>query len=588
MRIGKGINWAVFTAPIIRQWPFFVCFFVMIGFTTLKSMIANIVNPQYFAGLITWQLPLALCVTYLATCIVHFFRKTWVKVVMYAIGVALFMLYMFLWRVFGLYIQPMVVTLLVETNQREASEFLHTFLLSPGGITAIAASVVMVALIVGLEKCREAVSARFVHVKWRNYVLVPLLALIAVGAYQTKTYGRLATMRTVEDAPLTGDTFSFDAVTSVAYSVLSIPVAQREYDEALLTNTNIAEKPLVEDADSLNVIFVIGESYIKRHAGVYGYYLNTTPNIAAEQRQGRMFLFTDVLSPIGSTVQSMKNMLSTNSLNSGEKWSKFPMFTALFKKAGFNVYFWDNQKCDNTPLYGLSINNLLYGEEMLRACYTQINTDTYNYDGELVDDFVRRKKPDGQHNLVLFHIWGQHIDAKARYPHTEEFERFSYKDIRSNALYMTDAKRQEVAEYDNATLYNDYVIGKIIETYREKNAVLVYLSDHGEEVYDYRDSKGRKEVDDDKVSQYLQFINEIPFMIWCSDRYKALHPQIVEDITKAVDRPFMIDQVPQVLMHLASVKSVYYNAEQDVLSPKFKRHRRVLLSGYDYDKQMNR
>ena len=132
------------------------------------------------------------------------------------------------------------------------------------------------------------------------------------------------------------------------------------------------------------------------------------------------------------------------------------------------------------------------------------------------------------------------------------------------------------------------MIGKIIETYREKNAVLVYLSDHGEEVYDYRDSKGRKEVDDDKVSQYLQFINEIPFMIWCSDRYKALHPQIVEDITKAVDRPFMIDQVPQVLMHLASVKSVYYNAEQDVLSPKFKRHRRVLLSGYDYDKQMNR
>ena len=63
MRIGKGINWSVFTAPIIMQWPFFVCFFVMIGFTTLKSMIANIVNPQYFAGLITWQLPLALCVT---------------------------------------------------------------------------------------------------------------------------------------------------------------------------------------------------------------------------------------------------------------------------------------------------------------------------------------------------------------------------------------------------------------------------------------------------------------------------------------------------------------------------------------------
>ena len=37
------------------------------------------------------------------------------------------------------------------------------------------------------------------------------------------------------------------------------------------------------------------------------------------------------------------------------------------------------------------------------------------------------------------------------------------------------------------TLYNDYVLKNIIDLFRDKNTVVLYFSDHGEEIYDYRD-----------------------------------------------------------------------------------------------------
>lgn len=61
---------------------------------------------------------------------------------------------------------------------------------------------------------------------------------------------------------------------------------------------------------------------------------------------------------------------------------------------------------------------------------------------------------------------GQHVMATKRYPHISQFNVFSYRDIRSKQPYLNDEKKQMIAEYDNATLYNDYVL-KILLIYLE-------------------------------------------------------------------------------------------------------------------------
>ena len=165
-----------------------------------------------------------------------------------------------------------------------------------------------------------------------------------------------------------------------------------------------------------------------------------------------------------------------------------------------------------------------------------------------------------------------------RFPQTEEHKRFTFKDIHNKNPYINKKKLQYIADYDNAILYGDYVLAEMMKSFVEWNAVLVFLSDHGEEVYDYRDRMGRSYTD--KVdSLYLRYQYEIPFVVWCSDRFKSNYPDVVNHIQEAVTKPFMIDNVCQLLFHLGGIKTDYYHPERDVLSKEYIPRERIIRGG---------
>ena len=185
------------------------------------------------------------------------------------------------------------------------------------------------------------------------------------------------------------------------------------------------------------------------------------------------------------------------------------------------------------------------------------------YDADLVADYqhYRSGHQINQPTFTIFHLQGQHFSTEERYPQMPEFQHFTVDSIRRSEDWMTDDKKQVIAHYDNCTLYNDYVLGQIMSIIRDKCSVLVYLSDHGEDVYDTGDNLGRKI---DSQQSY-----EIPFFIWCSDRYKENHSDIINSIRESVDKPLMSDNLCHLLMKLGGVKSVYYHESRDVLSPQY-------------------
>ena len=107
-----------------------------------------------------------------------------------------------------------------------------------------------------------------------------------------------------------------------------------------------------------------------------------------------------------------------------------------------------------------------------------------------------------------------------------------------------------------------------MQHYAEDNAIMLYLSDHGEEIYDFRDHYGRTQ-EANKTVELLKYQYEIPFMIWCSDTYKSGHPIVIDNIAAAVDKPFMNDNVCQILFGLVEMSTIYYHPERDLLSPHF-------------------
>ena len=154
--------------------------------------------------------------------------------------------------------------------------------------------------------------------------------------------------------------------------------------------------------------------------------------------------------------------------------------------------------------------------------------------------------------------------------------------LRQTAFVL--GRKAEIAYYDNATRYNDDVIRQLTSLYQDQSTVMIYLSDHGEEVYDYRDSYGRDDWSmGSDPRQVLRYQYMVPFVVWCSDTYLKRYPQMAELLRQAVDKPLMLDNTCHLLFRLAHLQTPYYKVSRDVLSPNYACPKRLINDQVDYD-----
>lgn len=568
--------------PLCTEWPFFVVFLFLISQTALKTLLVDWRDIPSLKAVFLY-LSLATLISYIATLILFLSKSKIIKVLFYTVGMILFAVYLFLWLVFGTSLSPTIIQILGETNRNETSEFIHSFILSSRSLITIFCLIAVTIGIVFLEK--KAGTIRFGKL---TYPLGMILSFIlCVGIYKSHIYYtllRTSTSRELSEWTLQNSPyFPMDMVTTLAYSLHGPAAVSHDIEIARTVARKVYDTPAsVKPADrDLTVIYILGESYIKHHAEIYGYPLPTTPNLTKARDDGNLFIFNDAMSASNSTTDAEKNTFSLNSLNDKQFWYDYPMFTTVFKHAGYDVYMWDLQRTwDDNAVFTFSVNAYIYDKEISQLSYTQTNSQKFTYDGDLVDVFLDRHRTLRGRNLLVFHLIGQHVDAHSRYPHNGRFERFKARDIHRNEKWMTDAMRQDIAWYDNATYYNDWVIAKIINKMRNRNAVMVYLSDHGEEIYDYRPQKGRSLAPMTRQLQQYQFA--IPLVVWCSDKYKQQHPENVQALSNAVDRPLMSDNIGQTLLRLGGISSPYYKPEHDVLSETYHQGVRLLGTGDVY------
>ena len=67
----------------------------------------------------------------------------------------------------------------------------------------------------------------------------------------------------------------------------------------------------------------------------------------------------------------------------------------------------------------------------------------------------------------------------------------------------------------------------------------------------------------------IKYQIEIPFIVWCSDKWKLSHQAEWETIGKCIDRAFTTDNLCHLLFRLAGIKTKVYQAERDLFSPEF-------------------
>ena len=522
---------------------------------------------------------------YMLAAVVTFSKSKVVKALAYIVIYVLFTTEITLEWIFGMNISPNVIMLFVETNARESKEFLESMLDKPQLWQVPLCVAGMIVLNIIVEKNRLRVNQWCKGPKTTKVLRGIAIILLVGGVIFSYNYVKLFLCDEMNEVDEWRSHMRNpdDLVTKVVVSFYDMSIAEKEMSRVITLAEQVEALPQSASNDSLNVIVVIGESYIREHAALYGYPLQTTPFLSHEQQEGRLFVFTDMVSPYNQTTRVIRNLLSCNSLGHHEDWSSAPPFTAIYKKNGYHVTMYDNQKnFDMGFVFAYSLNTYLYHPQIMKACYHETNDSTFEFDGQMVDDYQKRQTPSAK-RLVLFHLLGQHVGFEYRYP-----KNFAYFNEDSLSFrkepWLTKDMREDIVHYDNATRYNDHVLQQIIGLYDQQNTIVVYLSDHGEEVYDYRENSGRDDWGmGSDPRQVLRWQYMVPFVVWCSDKYAATHPDIIKQLQNATSRPAMLDNVCQLLFHLSDLKTPYYNKTRDVLSSDYVCPKRILNESIDCD-----
>ena len=541
--------------------------------------------------------------------------RRWVRLALYVVlyGVALTDVFCF-WK-FGSVISPSMRMLVGETDSREAGEFLSTYL----SLDVLSSPVAWIMLLfilhslVDLRKplCRllkvdyAKLQARF-HFGFlrffHRYMLYPecgmlVLALLAWsvvtswgnkrGMARLMTADTIGSIEHILTEPDHGEFYL--PIYRLAFSVYSNHLASQQVDKCVA-----ASKRVVVDSCSFRsptIVLIIGESYSKAHCQLYGYPQKDTPRQRRLERGGWLTKFNDVVSCWNLTSFVFKNVLSMHVVGEKGEWCDYPLFPELFRKAGYQVTFLTNQflLAAGQAVYDFSGGFFLNDPVLSKAQFDLRNTSLHRFDEGLLsdyDNFLNEGKINLKgNNLIIFHLIGQHVSYNTRYPKDRaKWHADDYKELRPD-IAGDHYRRRMIAAYDNACLYNDSIVTQIVKRFEDKDAIVVYMPDHGEEIFEPgRDiiCRNHSATVDWPLAHY-EF--EVPFWIWCSRKYAHREPEVFKAIKDAKNRRFMTDALPHMMVWLAGISSKDYNDKYNLLSPNYDESRpRVLKNSVDYDK----
>lgn len=455
------------------------------------------------------------------------------------------------------------IELIAETTEDESIGFFKAYCLDPYALKYITifSSIVLVAWLIA-----KVVARYDGGVKLGRWAIL-LLYAVTLGLFVQE----LAATDVKEQRRFPG---LVDPYSTIVRSYFRYSDLKKECDKCGISQLNAEVESCSFKSD--NIIIIIGESFNRHHSSLYKYKLRTNPLL---EEQDNLYVFNDVIAPINGTIEEFHNFLSMSSVDDKIAWMDCPLVTTLMQKAGYNVYFYSNQfprSTSTTERYGGQfLNNSIV--DSLSFYYR--NDKVFQYDAQLVDYLKKSYKPQkNSHNIVFVHLQGQHICPEDKYP--KEFGVFDIKDY--DRPEYTEIERKQMAYYDNATLYNDYVVKSIIDYFYKDDAILLYFADHGDEANDFRPHRGRSFDLSSGRKEVLESQLDIPFLVCVTSLYKEKHPDVVESIDKSVNLPFMIDDVPHILLGLCGIECKWYNPMRDLLNSKYNVNRtRLIGSNYE-------
>lgn len=311
------------------------------------------------------------------------------------------------------------------------------------------------------------------------------------------------------------------------------------------------------------IVLLIGESTTRQHMSLYGYGRPTNPKLEAMRDQ--LTIFDQVYAARPYTIEALQQILTFADQQNPDLYLTRPSLMSIMKQAGYRTYWITNQQTltkRNTMLTNFS-------EQMDEQVYLnhQRSQNSYSFDSNVLEPLQNILKDGAERRFIVVHLLGTHMRYKYRFP--PEFAVF--RDGSGLPEWASGERAEMIDEYDNAVRYNDHVVSSVIGSLSaaDKASLLVYFSDHGEDVYDTppHDFIGRNEA---KPTPPMY---TVPFFLWTSPQWRAATPV---DLAAARSRPYQLSHFIHTWADLTGLRFAGYEPDKSLINPAF-REREILV-----------
>ena len=290
-------------------------------------------------------------------------------------------------------------------------------------------------------------------------------------------------------------------------------------------------------------VFVLGESSTRSNWHLYGYPRQTTPRMDALYANGELVRFDDVVGTQPDTVSALSLLLTDVQFDDRAhgSWT----LAEAYRRAGYrcilisNQYSWGDT---SSTLY-----KIFNGCEKRTSPRIEFGEGRH-YDESLVSILEGEfKNSEVRPTIVFLHLAGIHYPVKPECVHPPEDAHFT-DDVDTEFMrQFTPHVRDRLNRYDDGVLYEDKVLGMIVDVLRKRKrpSFMFFMSDHGESP---RSETWRSYADED--------VYELPAILWLSPSYKTMFRDFASSLKTAESRHMQPDEMTYGLLELGFIRDV--------------------------------
>lgn len=354
---------------------------------------------------------------------------------------------------------------------------------------------------------------------------------------------RLTLARTVKVPPLIEyATASLSYPSGLAMALQRIYTKRVELEKFVSANgrSETGSEPLV-------VVYVLGESLRYDHLGLNGYSRNTTPMLSSMRSE--LLSFTDVAASANWTNAAIPLLTTWQSGNANVS------IVQTYKEAGFRTAWLSNQ---NGYGAGRSADVLEYG----------VDSQDFHMrtDANLLPMFTSFLRQAGSRQFAVLHMQGSHIPYEERYDAASRVFTPTMLDLGIETPRARD-KAATVNSYDNTVVETDRFLASVIGELRKENrpAILVYTSDHGENLFD----------DERELFMHTQRPPtvadiHVPLIVWMNPAYRQRFPQLAKTLAANRKRKISHSNMFPTMLEVGGVAWDGREPQRSFASPQFR------------------